>query len=160
MTFISVTKEKKSVLRKLGRQPLCVNCRFSGFYLTFCQFLDMYYGIAIRLVLNLDLLSCLNRLNIVSQSQVCYESGATQQWTSLHRNALPASDRTSKTQRWSRGRCLSSIPQLIDSFPNSVRYLILALPQDPVPLPLLHASGSTTFEGIKLRFLVIDRLGR
>ena len=152
MTFISVTKEKKSVLRKLGRRPLCVNCCFSGFYL--------YYGIAIRLVLNLDLLSCLNRLNIVSQSQVCYESGATQQWTSLHRNALPASDRTSKTQRWSRGRCLSSIPQLIDSFPNSVRYLILALLQDPVPLPLLHASGSTTFEGIKLRFLVIDRLGR
>ena len=32
--------------------------------------------------------------------------------------------------------------------------------QDPVPLPLLHASGSTEFEGIKLRFLVIDRLGR
>lgn len=32
--------------------------------------------------------------------------------------------------------------------------------QELVPLPLLHASGSTEFEGIKLRFLVIDRLGR
>ena len=41
-----------------------------------------------------------------------------------------------------------------------MHYLILAYSQDPVPLPLLHASGSATFDGIKLRFLVIDRLGR
>ena len=49
---------------------------------------------------------------------------------------------------------------LIDSFILLLGALILVYPQDAVPLPLLHASGSATFEGIKLRFLVIDRLGR
>ena len=37
--------------------------------------------------------------------------------------------------------------------------MFIPLLQDPVPLPLLHASGSLHFEDVRLRFLVIDRLG-
>ena len=33
-------------------------------------------------------------------SQVCHESGASQQWTSLHRNALPIKNWAAKTQGW------------------------------------------------------------